>query len=263
MRKNLPVTDVEYPMHDDTLIVSKTDAKGRITFVNDQFIMVSGFTEQELLGQPHNIVRHPDMPPEAYEDLWTTLKAGKPWAGAVKNRRKDGGYYWVLASATPIWEGSQIAGYMSIRSRLPQDQRDEAERVYRLIRENKAGRYRVDSGVIRRRSWMDGLSLFTRSLRARLTTIIGLQTTLAAAIGIVGLVAMYDANARMKTIYEDRTVPLAQLFQVNDGLKQTMTRLFAAAVKGRAGASSGDVAASVDADIGRASRFWPTTWPPI
>ena len=129
MRTNLPVTSVEYPIGDDTLIVSKTDTKGRLTYFNEQFVAASGFTEQELMGQPHNIIRHPEMPPEAFANLWETLKAGKPWAGAVKNRRKNGDFCWVLASATPIWEGGQIAGYMSIRSKLPNDQRVEAEKA--------------------------------------------------------------------------------------------------------------------------------------
>jgi PAS domain-containing protein len=89
MRTNLPVTTVEYPITDETLIVSKTDTKGRLTYFNDQFVDAAGFIEAELMGQPHNIIRHPDMPPEAFADLWATLKAGKPWAGAVKNRRKN------------------------------------------------------------------------------------------------------------------------------------------------------------------------------
>ncbi len=104
MRTNLPVTNVEHPIHDDALIVSKTDPKGKLAYFNKQFMDASGFTEAELMGQPHNIVRHPDMPPEAFDDLWTTIKAGMPWAGAVKNRRKNGDFYWVRASATPIWE---------------------------------------------------------------------------------------------------------------------------------------------------------------
>ena len=103
MRTNLPISDIEYPITDETLIVSKTDLKGKLTYFNDQFVQASGFSEQELIGQPHNIIRHPDMPPEAFENLWDTLKAGKPWAGAVKNRRKNGDFYWVLASATPIY----------------------------------------------------------------------------------------------------------------------------------------------------------------
>ena len=138
MRTNLPVTNVEYPIHDHTLIVSKTDTKGKLTYFNEQFVDASGFTDAELMGQPHNIIRHPDMPPEAFEDLWTTLKAGKPWAGAVKNRRKNGDFYWVLASATPTWDNGQITGYMSIRSKLSAELRAEAEHVYALLRAKKA-----------------------------------------------------------------------------------------------------------------------------
>ncbi|MDB5574037.1 MAG: methyl-accepting chemotaxis sensory transducer with Pas/Pac sensor, partial [Tardiphaga sp.] len=188
-----PVTDVEYPIQDDTLIVSKTDTKGRLTYFNDQFVAAAGFTEAELIGQPHNIIRHPDMPTEAFEDLWATLKAGKPWAGAVKNRRKNGDFYWVLASATPIWEAGQISGYMSIRSKIPDSQRAEAEHVYALLREKKAGNYTVCGGIIRRRSLTDRFNFFTRTLRARLITLIIAQMAFTAATGCVGILA-YDGS---------------------------------------------------------------------
>ncbi|OZB47357.1 MAG: chemotaxis protein, partial [Thiomonas sp. 14-66-4] len=102
MRNNQPVTQQEYVLKHDDFIVSKTDLKGRITFVNRTFVEISGFSEAELLGAPHNIVRHPDMPVEAYEDLWRTLKAGKAWQGMVKNRCKNGDFYWVMANANPI-----------------------------------------------------------------------------------------------------------------------------------------------------------------
>ena len=174
MRKNLPVTNNEYPLGEDALIVSKTDIKGKLTYFNEQFVEASGFTEAELMGQPHNVVRHPDMPPAAFENLWATLKAGKPWTGAVKNRRKNGDFYWVLASATPIWENGQISGYMSVRTKLPADQREEAERVYALMRDNQAQGYRVDAGIIRRKSWLDMFAPFTRTLGARLATLVGI-----------------------------------------------------------------------------------------
>jgi aerotaxis receptor len=137
MRTNLPVTTLEYPITDATLIVSRTDAKGRLTYFNDEFVDAAGFTEAELMGQPHNIIRHPDMPSEAFENLWATLQAGKPWVGAVKNRRKNGDFYWVLATASPIRENGQITGYTSIRTKLPADQRAESERVYALLRAKK------------------------------------------------------------------------------------------------------------------------------
>ena len=189
MRKNLPVTNIEYPIGDDVLIVSKTDMKGKLVYFNDQFVKASGFTEAELINQPHNIVRHPDMPPEAFEDLWNTLKVGKPWAGAVKNRRKNGDFYWVLASATPIWENGRVTGYMSIRSRLPADQRQEAENVYALLRAGKAQAYRIDAGMIRRRSLSDRFAFFTRSLKARLVTLVAVQATFMVIITVTAELA--------------------------------------------------------------------------
>jgi aerotaxis receptor len=193
MRTNLPVTTVEYPITDATLIVSRTDTKGRLTYFNDEFVDASGFTPAELTGQPHNIIRHPDMPPEAFENLWTTLQAGQPWAGAVKNRRKNGDFYWVLATASPIRENGQVTGYTSIRTKLPADQRTEAEQVYALLRANKAHGYKIDAGVIRRRSLLDHLAIFTRTLKARLITLMAVQ---AAFMLIVGLNAEFGGAAR-------------------------------------------------------------------
>ncbi|MBR1364635.1 MULTISPECIES: methyl-accepting chemotaxis protein [Bradyrhizobium] len=189
MRKNFPVTDVEYPVSDETLIVSRTDLKGKLTYFNEDFIAAAGFTSEELMGQPHNIVRHPDMPPEAFDNLWDTLKAGKPWLGAVKNRRKNGDFYWVLATASPIRENGQLKGYTSIRTKLPADQRKLAEEVYAAIREKKAHGYRVDAGIIRRRSWLDRFSVFTRTLKARLVTTMALQALFMLGLGIGGALA--------------------------------------------------------------------------
>ncbi|WP_448042287.1 methyl-accepting chemotaxis protein [Bradyrhizobium liaoningense] len=186
MRKNFPVTAVEYPVSDETLIVSRTDLKGKLTYFNEDFIAAAGFTSAELMGQPHNIVRHPDMPPEAFDNLWDTLKGGKPWLGAVKNRRKNGDFYWVLATASPIRENGQVKGYTSIRTKLPADQRKLAEEVYAAIREKKPHGYRIDAGIIRRRSLFDRLSIFTGTLKARLVTMMLLQALFMLALGIGG-----------------------------------------------------------------------------
>jgi PAS domain S-box-containing protein len=256
MRKNLPVTNTEYPLGDDVLIVSKTDIKGKLVYFNDQFVKASGFTEAELINQPHNIVRHPDMPPEAFEDLWVTVKAGKPWAGAVKNRRKNGDFYWVLASATPIWENGQVTGYMSIRSKLPADQRREAEKVYALLREGKAQACRVNAGVIRRRSLFDHLAFFTGTLKARLITLIAVQAAFVVVMGVLGLLATQNSNTRMKSIYDDRAVPLAQLFEINDRSKEASIMLYEAAVNGRAGKSVDGVADKVLKNSEAISKIW-------
>ncbi|MGB3864591.1 MAG: methyl-accepting chemotaxis protein [Xanthobacteraceae bacterium] len=186
MRKNLPVTDTEYVLSDETLIVSRTDLKGKIAFVNDDFIDAAAFTADELIGQPHNIIRHPDIPPEAFDDLWKTLKAGKPWIGAVKNRRKNGGFYWVLATASPIRQNGQVTGYTSVRTKLPADQRKLAEEVYTAISNKKPHRYRIDAGIIRERSAFDRFAPFTRTIKARLTTLIACQTAFLLGVGALG-----------------------------------------------------------------------------
>ncbi|PKO53759.1 MAG: diguanylate cyclase, partial [Betaproteobacteria bacterium HGW-Betaproteobacteria-21] len=137
MKINLPVTDTEVHLGEGVTLVSNTDLRGVITQVNDAFVHISGFSEAELVGASHNIVRHRDMPPAAFEDMWQKLKAGSPWSGLVKNRCKNGDYYWVMANVTPLRENGQIVGYMSVRTRPTREQVDEATTLYRAIKEGK------------------------------------------------------------------------------------------------------------------------------
>ena len=115
MRNNGPVTNTEYVLPDDEVIITHTDPGGRITYANPAFVTSSEFSLEECLGQPQNIVRHPDMPREAFADMWQTIRAGKSWTGIVKNRRKSGGFYWVRANVTPMVDRGRIVGYMSVR----------------------------------------------------------------------------------------------------------------------------------------------------
>ncbi|MGE8720915.1 methyl-accepting chemotaxis protein [Leptospira terpstrae] len=130
MRKNLPVTETEIEFLEGTKITSKTDLKGIITYVNEDFLRISGYTEQELLGQPHNLIRHPDMPKEAFQDLWDTVKNQNSWVGVVKNRCKNGDYYWVDANVSPIYEEGKHIGYMSVRTKATREQIRNAELLY-------------------------------------------------------------------------------------------------------------------------------------
>ncbi|WP_394777456.1 methyl-accepting chemotaxis protein [Undibacterium sp.] len=148
MRTNLPVNNVEHELKDGEPIVSKTDLKGRITYVNPSFIGISGFTEEELLGQPHNLVRHPDMPAEAFADLWQTMKLGLPWTGMVKNRCKNGDYYWVLANVAPIRDNGIAVGYMSVRSKPSRDQIQNAEALYARFRAGDAKGLKIQQGAL-------------------------------------------------------------------------------------------------------------------
>jgi aerotaxis receptor len=134
MRTNLPVTQNAYVFPADQTLISITDLKGRITYCNTNFVTVSGFTHGELIGQPHNLVRHPEMPEEAFRDMWETIQNGLPWTALVKNRRKNGDYYWVRANATPIRNGDSVVGYLSVRTRAGDDEIAAFEHLYAAMR---------------------------------------------------------------------------------------------------------------------------------
>ena len=138
MRINLPVSGNELRLPDNASLVSTTDLKGRIQYCNRAFIEVSGYSREELLGQPHNLIRHPDMPAEAFRDLWATIRSGRPWSACVKNRRKNGDHYWVLANVTPLMDASGPVGYMSVRTCPSVEQVRTAEALYARMREERA-----------------------------------------------------------------------------------------------------------------------------
>ncbi len=195
MKINMPVTDVERRFDADEYIVSKTDLKGRITYINRPFLEISGFTEQELLGASHNIVRHPDMPPEAYQDLWRTLQRGKPWRGMVKNRCKNGDYYWVEANANPIWEDGKITGYMSLRTRPAADQVKAAEQIYARFRAGTARGLCIREGKVVPTGLRGKLAaLGELSIRTRLTFACMLTGLAILALGGEPLLALARGN---------------------------------------------------------------------
>jgi len=154
MRQNLPVTQHETTFPDGDTIVSVTDLKGKISHCNAAFVKISGFQVEELLGQPQNIIRHPDMPAEAFRDLWDTIKAGEPWSGMIKNRCKNGDHYWVSANVTPVLLHGQPVGYMSVRTKPSREQIKAADALYAKMREANqqgAAKMRLHRGQLQRR----------------------------------------------------------------------------------------------------------------
>ncbi|MEW5967794.1 MAG: methyl-accepting chemotaxis protein [Pseudomonadota bacterium] len=184
MRNNLPVTNVEYVLKDHEAVVSRTDLHGNITYVNRDFVSISGFSEDELIGAPQNIVRHPDMPVEAFADFWRTLKDGKAWTGLVKNRCKNGDHYWVLANASPIIENGQVTGYASVRVKPGREQVRGAEAAYRAI---KAGDQSIEirEGRVMRRSRLPRLS----ELVTLKSLLIAAVISMAILFAVVGALA--------------------------------------------------------------------------
>ena len=138
MRNNQPVTQREYKFPREYRLISATDERGIITHCNEEFVEVSGYSREELIGKNHNLVRHPDMPPGVFKEMWQTLQAGRIWMGLVKNRRKNGDHYWVSAFVTPVYEGDRIAGYESVRVPVLEHEIARASSRYARILEGKS-----------------------------------------------------------------------------------------------------------------------------
>ena len=173
MKSNLPVTQNEVAYPKGRYLVSKTDLKGVITHANDAFVEISGYNRQELIGNSHNMVRHPEMPPEAFADLWRTVKSGLPWHGVVKNRCKNGDYYWVKAFVVPVRKNGQTIGYMSVRTEPARELVRQVEGLYRQVREKKAKLPTINPGLLGRFSFS-----------TRLWTIMGAMAALTAGITV-------------------------------------------------------------------------------
>jgi len=236
MRTNLPVTSNEVQLRDDHMIVSKTDLKGVITYVNFDFIEISGFAESELIGAPHNLVRHPDMPPAAYDDLWKTLKDGRPWVGLVKNRCKNGDYYWVEAHASPIRENGHVVGYMSMRKKAGRSQIDEAERVYKLIRDGKPGNIRVSQGSIKQTGAMSLFNgLTSLSIKGRLAAVMAAMAAIIVVQSVLAMMAMSHDNSALEGIYSRRLLPVQSLGRIMMLMTDNNTQIALAAQHNPAG----------------------------
>ncbi len=187
MRVNLPVTQTEYVVPEGSTLMSTTDLKGRITYCNSAFTQASGFEPSELMGKAHNIIRHPDMPPAAFQDLWDSIQAGEPWVAMVKNRRKNGDYYWVKANAS-VQRGANGApsGYISVRTKPSSAEVAAAEALYARIREGQLKGWKIHKGILVRTGMLAWLSMFQRiSVGAR----IHVATVLAAAVTGAALLA--------------------------------------------------------------------------
>ena len=183
MKKNLPITNREQSFADSANILSTTDLKGAITYVNKDFIDISGFEVDELIGKNHNVVRHPEMPPAAFEDLWANIKSGKSWMGIVKNRCKNGDHYWVDAYATPIIRDGHVVEYQSVRSKPSPEDVARAEQLYGKLMEGK-----IPSGLSGR-----GLGLGTKLL-------LGVNASLIAALALSALLFEMEPGALLTVL---------------------------------------------------------------
>ncbi|BAI71714.1 methyl-accepting chemotaxis protein [Azospirillum sp. B510] len=261
MRLNEPITDREIIMEDGVLLVSRTDTGGRITFVNKAFVDISGYSEAELIGAPHNLIRHPHMPKEAFADLWTTIKDGRPWEGLVKNRTKSGDFYWVRANVTPVIENGQVTGFISIRTKPVRGQVAAAERLYTDIREGRARHLMVRDGQAVGRGAGSALRRWTATVTGRLVMIFAFMILSMLVVGGVTLGGMAASNASLKAVYEDRTVPAVQLGGILDHMRDQVQTLQSLIIDARGARDGGggrmaERQARIAADTAAIDALW-------
>jgi aerotaxis receptor len=217
LKVNLPVTQREKSYPRGRYLVSKTDLKGITTYANDAFVELSGFTREELIGKNHNLVRHPDMPPQAFEDLWRTVNAGLPWRGIVKNRSKDGDHYWVDAFVVPVRENDQTVGFMSVRTEPSRETVRQVEALYQQLNQSKKA---LDTQP----------PLWKRiSIRARLLAVMIFLGALLAGGAVVGIGGIALTNEALDRTYQARLEPVDMIGRIStlmsDNSRQVMLAL--------------------------------------
>ncbi|WP_412478054.1 methyl-accepting chemotaxis protein [Azonexus sp. IMCC34839] len=216
MKKNLPVTNVEQPYPKGQYLVSKTDLKGALIYANDVFIKLSGFTWEELKGQNHNIVRHPDMPPQAFEDLWRTVKSGYPWKGLVKNRCKNGDYYWVEAFVVPIRKDDKIVGYMSVRSEPSRQAVAQAESLYKQL--NASGAKLNTTPPLNKRI----------SMKARLGALLASTLLILGSVALLSSQGLKQSDQALADAYEKHMTPSLAVGKMIDRIADNRAQLMLA-----------------------------------
>lgn len=237
MKQNLPVTTRHTEIPPGVNLVSKTDLKGRITYANEAFVEVSGYTLDELQGRSHNIVRHPDMPAAAFADMWATLQGGHPWRGMVKNRCKDGGYYWVDACVVPITRHDEVTGYMSVRKHAAPEAVAKAEALYaRMVAGQPPRRLRLPRwlGI---RSGMRAGSLFV--------------AVLMLAGGALGMGGLTLADRAFSRLYRGQLEPVAAIGAIEARLSESHTTMLEIRLARREHLVVATQPAALDAQVAR------------
>ncbi|MCL7931255.1 methyl-accepting chemotaxis protein [Halomonas llamarensis] len=257
MRDNQPVTDKEYALDDDDVLISRSDTDGNITYANSAFVEVSGYTHDELIGSPHNLLRHPDIPPEVFKDFWETLKAGHTWQGTLKNRRKNGDYYWVQASVSALRDGDHVMGYTSVRHRATQKAIQRAERVYATIRRKGSLRgYKIRRGTIKRTGLVGWVGRFNfSSMQAKLMGMVLVAIILLAVAGSLGVYGLMVSGERLARLNQAGLEDVASLQAIERLLNQEVNAL-APAVRNPRGVDLSALIATWEESEARMNAHW-------
>ncbi|WP_028694485.1 methyl-accepting chemotaxis protein [Pseudomonas cremoricolorata] len=225
MRNNQPITQRERTFPAQQRLISTTNVKGVISYCNEAFVEISGFERDALIGSPHNLVRHPDVPEAVFAHMWQTLKQGLPWMGIVKNRCQNGDHYWVNAYVTPIFESNQVVGYESVRVKPTAEQVRRAEALYQRLNQGKSAVPRRDTWLPVVQDWLPFI------LVSQIGFVIGsyfshgagfaLAAALSVPLGLIGLSWQQRGLKRLLRLAEQTTSDplIAQMYTDSRGVQ--------------------------------------------
>jgi aerotaxis receptor len=225
MRNNQPITQRERTFPAQQRLISTTDTKGMISYCNDAFVDISGYSRDELIRAPHNLVRHPDVPSAVFEHMWTTLKQGRPWMGIVKNRCKSGDFYWVNAYVTPVLENGQVVGFESVRVKPTAEQVSRAQALYARLNASKPAITALDRGLPVVRDWLPFILVSQVGFLIGLWLNTGWGFAAAAALsvplGLLGLSWQQRGLKRLLQLAEQTTSDplIAQMYTDSRGVQ--------------------------------------------
>ena len=215
-----------YELADDEVLISRSDLQGRITYANQTFVEVSGYSLDEIMGEPHSLFRHPSMPKAVFKNLWETIEAGKTWQGLIKNRRHTGEGCWMHTTVAPLLDGKRVVGYTSIRRKASAKAIKRAERVYAAMQQGRVRGVKLHYGALRRtglRGWMQRFSF--SSIQAKLIGMVLASIVLllmAAAAGVHGLTSSAE---RLQTLNQTGLQGVSDLQQIDQRVSQALQAL--------------------------------------
>ncbi|WP_447044832.1 methyl-accepting chemotaxis protein [Vreelandella sp. H-I2] len=212
-----------YELADDDVLISRSDLQGRITYANQTFADVSGYPLEELMGEPHNLLRHPSMPNAIFQNLWETIETGKTWQGLIKNRRQSGEAYWMHTTIAPLLDGERVVGYTSIRRKATAGAIERAERVYAAMQEGKTRGFKLHYGAIRHtgvRGWVKRFSF--SSMQAKLIGMVLASIILLVLAGAAGVYGLTSSAERLRTLNQTGLEGISDLQQIDQRVSQAI-----------------------------------------
>ncbi|WP_404375124.1 methyl-accepting chemotaxis protein [Vreelandella aquamarina] len=215
-----------FELADDQVLISRSDRQGKITYVNQTFIEVSGFSQAELIGEAHSIFRDPEMPSLVFKNMWDTIEKGKTWQGIVKNRCKNGDTYWVHITVAPLLDSERVVGYTAIRRRAPQKAIDRAVKGYSAMQQGRGRGFKLYDGALRRtglRGWVQRFSF--SSMQAKLIGMVIASILLLATAGAAGVYGLTSSAERLRTLNQTGLEGVADLQQIEQSTAQLLQAL--------------------------------------